>query len=82
MIILFGNRSFKKVLAHTGPFTCAGCGVAAYFQVLRVSKWFTLFFIPIFPYSVRYYHLCPTCGSSHNIKKSDAMEMVAQAGNV
>ena len=79
MFILYGTRSFKKIMAQTGPYTCNHCSNATFFNVVRVAQWFTLFFIPLFPFSFKYFHICPVCGNGQKIKKDIAKNMIAQA---
>lgn len=77
MIIIWGSRAFKKIKALTGPYTCNACGNVSKFQVLRIATWFTLFWIPLFPYSFKYYHVCPMCGDTYPLTKQQAQELIA-----
>ncbi len=79
MFIVWGSHTFKKVMAATGPYTCMNCNNGSLFQVLRTMTWFTLFWIPIFPYSTKYFHVCPICGQAAKITKQQAQELIAQA---
>jgi hypothetical protein len=81
MIILYGTRSFKKIMAQTGPYTCNHCGNATFFNVVRVANWFTMFFIPLFPFSFKYFHVCPVCGDGQRIDKATAKNLIEQAKN-
>jgi len=41
-------------------------------RILLVDKeYFTLFFIPIFPYSTNYFLVCPICGDAENLSRQD-----------
>lgn len=80
MFIVWGNHSFKKVMGQTGPYTCQRCGNQHYFQILRVAKWFTLFWIPIFPYSFKYFLACPICNFGRQMAKDEAKMLAAGVG--
>ena len=79
MIIIWGTKAMKKLLAYTQAYTCPRCGRAAPFMVLRVAKWFTLFWIPIFPYSFKYYMVCPSCEIANEMDKDQAKALAAAA---
>lgn len=40
---------------------CPRCGSIVHFQLTKIKKWFTLFFIPVIPYETKYYVRCPEC---------------------
>jgi hypothetical protein len=40
--------------------------------VFQLRTWFTLFFIPLFPVSVKYATACPMCGVATQIDKAQA----------
>lgn len=78
MIIIWGSKDFNKVLCQTGPYTCTNCSNPTPFNLVRVARWFTLFWIPIFPYSFKYYHFCPVCNQGVQLTKQQAKDMQAQ----
>lgn len=78
MIIIWGSRTFKKIMAYTGPYTCNHCANPTQFHLVRVATWFTLFWIPIFPYSFKYFHICPVCNQGVQLTKDQAKGMEAQ----
>lgn len=78
MIIIWGSRTFQKILAHTGPYTCNNCNNPTPFNLIRVANWFTLFWIPLFPVSIKYYHTCPICNQGTQLTKQQAKDMQAQ----
>ena len=82
MFIIWGTRTFKKIMTQTGPYTCNNCNNAVHFQLLRVATWFTLFFIPIFPVSFKYFHICPICSQGQQVKKDIAKNIMAQQQNM
>ena len=69
MIIFYGTKSFKKVMKQFGNYQCMQCNNIGPWNLVRVTTWFTLFFIPIFPFSFKYYVECPVCKSANKIKK-------------
>ena len=58
MFIVWGTRTFKKILGNAEMYTCDNCNNANEFQVVRTAQWFTLFWIPIFPFSNKYFIMC------------------------
>lgn len=40
---------------------CDHCHNEEYWILTRIMTWFTLFFIPIFPYEVKHHLACPIC---------------------
>ena len=60
MIILFGSKGkqdFKG--AYWGK--CSNCKKKGAISVFEMSRWFTLFFIPLIPFSTKYYLKCNSC---------------------
>ncbi|MBN4057170.1 hypothetical protein JYU19_02565 [bacterium AH-315-J21] len=48
---------------------------------MKISNWFTLFFIPIFPYSTKRLLVCPVCKVSFELESEqyDEMRPIAEA---
>lgn len=40
---------------------CSHCHNEDYWVLTRIMTWFTLFFIPIFPYEIKHHLTCPIC---------------------
>lgn len=63
MIYIFGNHHFVH---HRGrvndSFICPHCCREMNFVLQTTASWFTLFFIPIFPYRFQRQVVCPCCG--------------------
>lgn len=78
MFIVYGTRRMKKTLAHSGLLTCTTCSQPNYFEVVRERVWVTLFWIPIFPVSSKYFQVCPHCSCAYPMDKRDA-KALAQA---
>lgn len=76
-MIIFGSRSYLYQLAML-TLVCARCGnPAAHSLRKRVVK-FTLFFVPLFPFSVKYSTQCTFCGVEHKLPKEQAEQLLAQ----
>jgi zinc-ribbon family len=78
-MIIWGARTYARVLA-TLMLVCQRCGNPAAHHVVQRTTKFTLFFIPLFPVSVRRSLTCTFCGTSTPIGKELAQQYVAQAG--
>lgn len=67
MFFIFGWNHTK--ITDCGPVqeeTCNHCHNKEIWQLKKISKYFTLFFIPIFPHDSESLYLCPIC--NHGIK--------------
>ncbi|MGW4201187.1 zinc-ribbon domain-containing protein [Streptomyces sp. NPDC004726] len=77
-MIIFGTKGYLYQLAIL-TLVCGQCGnPAAHTLRKRVSK-FTLFFVPVFPYSTKYSTQCTFCGAEHQVPKEQADQLVAQS---
>jgi len=50
---------------------CGRCNNHTARQIIKLTMWFTLFFIPIIPYSKRYLLVCPICGQAQELTKPE-----------
>jgi len=64
----FGKRDFK-VLGETDVRKCDNCSHERPFKYVHEKRWFTLFFIPIFPYKERDLLVCSVCGAGFEDKE-------------
>ncbi|MDQ0787592.1 hypothetical protein QFZ63_004558 [Streptomyces sp. B3I7] len=79
-VIIFGTRGYLYQLAIL-TLLCGRCGnPAAHTLRKRVTK-FTLFFVPLFPVSVKYATQCTFCGAEQKIIKEQADQLLAQAAS-
>lgn len=76
MFIIWGTHAFKKIIGATRVYNCNRCGNANPFQIIRIAKWFTLFWIPLFPVSIQYFIACPVCQDGVKVKKEEAMNAI------
>lgn len=67
MFFIFGwGRGTATDLGPTLPLTCPNCRNDTVWHFHEHKKWFTLFFLPVFPYDTKHVLLCPIC--SHGIQ--------------
>jgi hypothetical protein len=72
--IIFGDRSSPKV---EGGFKgkCECCAKNTVHTVARITKWFTLFFIPVIPFSDKLVVGCNACGLRLELKGESKQKM-------
>ena len=64
-MIIWGTRGRERILS-SGQFHCPKCDKRSPYQHKRVARYFTLFFIPIFPIQTLGEHIvCKTCNQSY-----------------
>jgi len=64
---------------------CMRCSNATQYEVLKVTTWFTLFFIPIIPYRVERFLVCPICRAAQAVTKEDferILDMLQNGGQM
>jgi hypothetical protein len=66
VLIIFGWRSFVIQLAIVQS-SCKAAGHDVAWRIIKVRRFFTLFFIPLIPTSTRYVATCTYCGSAEQI---------------
>jgi hypothetical protein len=71
LMIIWGLRSRNKVLGQV-PYTCQQCRRNGFHTIVRSRRWFTLFFIPIFPFSKVSTSRCNLCGVQMRIPNDRA----------
>ena len=70
-MIVFGWGDGKITdYGAVAPEVCPNCHNQVFFRAVKSTTWFSLFFIPVFPYGTRYLLVCPTC--------THAFEMTAE----
>ena len=70
MPIIFGwGRQKVKDFGPIHRHDCSNCGNTAFWNLYVVTTYFSLFFIPVIPYSVKRYLNCPICGNHIEIAK-------------
>jgi hypothetical protein len=77
-VIIFGTKGYLYQLAIL-TLVCGRCGnPAAHTLRKRVTK-FTLFFVPLFPFSTKYATQCTFCGAEQQVTREQAEQLQAQA---
>lgn len=62
MFVIFGWGHHKtENLGPVLPKKCGNCKNEEYWHLYKTSKWFTLFFFPLFPYESDKMIICPVC---------------------
>ncbi|CAL9468232.1 hypothetical protein SUDANB6_02782 [Streptomyces sp. enrichment culture] len=77
-MIIFGTKGYLYELAIL-TLVCGRCGnPSAHVLRRRVTK-FTLFFVPLFPFSTKYSTQCTFCGAEQRVGREQAERLRAQA---
>jgi hypothetical protein len=62
MFFVFGwGRQTNKDLGPTLPVMCPNCKNEGFWHYHQSQLWFTLFFLPVFPYQSKHLRLCEVC---------------------
>lgn len=68
MIIFgWGHQTIKNI-GPTVKNLCSHCNNEEYWILTRFMNWFTLFFVPVFPYSIKFFLSCPICQYGLNLE--------------
>ncbi len=69
VVFIFGwGKTTEKDFGEVLPLNCSNCKNTVMYRLLRIRKWFTLFFIPIIPYRTKHYLMCPICSRGLELK--------------
>jgi hypothetical protein len=68
VLLIFGIGT-KESLLGVPYYVCETCGQAAAHRLLKHSRRFTLFFIPLIPLGVRYYDTCTFCARTVEVSE-------------
>lgn len=72
MIFIFGFGEPKTY--YIGPVdeqTCEVCKQTAFQELIKVTEWFTLYFIRVYPQRHLYFTMCPHCKLQTKISKDE-----------
>jgi hypothetical protein len=75
-VIIYGWRKRVKQLA-TATYLCGQCGNPTAHALRRAVTQVTLFFIPLFPISAKYFTVCTFCGATNKLTKAEAQQVMA-----
>jgi hypothetical protein len=76
-MIIWGFRQKVLQLAMV-TFLCGQCSNPSAHALRKAVNKFTLFFIPLFPISTKYFTQCTFCGCTNRITKDQADQVLAQ----
>ncbi|MDR1066966.1 MAG: zinc ribbon domain-containing protein [Clostridiales bacterium] len=71
----FGHKTIKR-FGQINEDSCHRCNNNVKRELVKVTTWFTLFFIPIIPYKTQYLLICPICSDSYALGKAEFDYMV------
>ena len=75
MFILFGFSSKPKVEGVIKN-KCPSCQKKSLIRIVKVTEWFTLFFIPVIPLGSKVFLECLQCGSGYQLKNEAKEKML------
>lgn len=80
MIIFGWGRQTLTQIGIVYKNLCSHCHNEEYWILTRIRTWFTLFFIPIIPYSTEYFLSCPICkyGITLNNEQINTLKPLAE----
>jgi len=64
-------QNITKDMGILGRFNCTRCHNTGDWRLLKVTAWFTLFFIPLIPVHTDYYSVCPVCHGTTRMTKQE-----------
>ncbi|MEV8526110.1 MULTISPECIES: zinc-ribbon domain-containing protein [unclassified Streptomyces] len=76
-MIIFGTRRYLHQLAML-TLVCGNCGNPSAHALRKYVTKFTLFFVPLFPFSTSFRTQCTFCGLEQQITKQQADGLLAQ----
>lgn len=71
----FGHKTTKSFGMMTSN-TCHRCNNHVQRAMVKVTTWFTIFFIPIIPYRKQYLMVCPICNDVIESSKEEFESMI------
>ena len=80
-MVIYGWKTYVQVLAVL-QLVCGQCGNASEHVLRKLTTKFTLFFIPLFPFSTKFSTQCTFCGMEQRITKEQAEQLQAQAAGI
>jgi hypothetical protein len=79
VILIFGRT--RAVVLATVSLACRNGHVAAH-RIRKLTRWFTLFFLPVLPFSRKYRSVCIQCGLTLEVPKAAADDMASSFSTV
>ena len=81
MFIIGGVRRTTKIMGVMSESLCGRCNNRTARKIMKLTTWFTFFFIPIIPYRRQYLLVCPICGLAQQLTKAEFNSLVETAAN-
>lgn len=79
MFIIWGfGKTTMKRYGEMLPKDCFRCYNKTERELVKVTTWFTLFFIPLIPYRREYYLVCPVCQAADQLSKQEFVAVKGQ----
>jgi len=78
-VLIFG-LSVSEDLLSTLIYTCENCGNSAAHRLIKRTRKFSLFFIPLFPVGMTYVDTCTACGRVVDVARDQADAAARQTG--
>jgi hypothetical protein len=84
MIIFGWGRQTEKQIGIAFKNLCSHCHNEDYWVLSKITTWFTLFFIPVIPYSDKYFLACPVCkyGLTLDYKQVEEIKPLAETNQL
>ena len=80
MFIIWGiGHRTTKIAGIMTESLCGRCNNRTARKLIKLTSWFTIFFIPVIPYSRQYLLVCPICGQAQQLTKAE-FDSLANAG--
>lgn len=82
---MFGwGHQMRKDFGMVTKLNCTHCNNDEYWHLLKSTNWFTLFFIPVIPYSSEKFLICPVCqyGITLDDKKFEELKPIAETNQL
>ena len=77
MFLIFGTRVTTKVLGQTKVYECGRCHNRGPWNIIKVTNWLALYFIPMIPLQTQYFEECPVCHGKTLINKEEAERLIS-----
>ena len=71
----FGKRTIRRYGKVDGSI-CGNCNNKVQRELIKMTMWVTLFFIPIIPYRTERLLVCPICGVTQRLSKPEFEELI------
>ena len=78
-MLIFG-LSVSESLLSTLIYTCETCGTSAAHRLVKRTRKFSFFFIPLFPVGSTYVDTCTACGRLIEVSRDRAEAAARQTG--